>query len=86
MHFKRIPQHTVFHCWSSAIRHGQPVQKDSQLQRSTNWGVDPRPSHRQPIRGLIMAKTVYDRGMGAASRIPTRQEYVFVRGPSPWLR
>jgi len=35
MHFKRIPQHTVFHCWSSAIRHEQPVRKDSHLQRST---------------------------------------------------
>ncbi|MGA9967170.1 MAG: tetratricopeptide repeat protein [Terriglobales bacterium] len=30
-----------------------------------------------------MTKTVYHRGMGVPSRIPTRQEHVFVRGPSP---
>src|SRR5580693_2327163 len=30
-----------------------------------------------------MTKTVYHRGVGAARGFPTRQEYAFVRGPSP---
>jgi hypothetical protein len=35
MHFKRIPQHTVFIAGLSAICHRQLVRKVSQLQRST---------------------------------------------------
>ena len=43
MHFKRIPQHTVS-LLVACDRDGQLECKDSQLQRSANWRVDPRPS------------------------------------------
>ncbi len=72
MHFKRIPQHTVFiaGCLRSVIDNW--CAKSHQLQRSTAGALPRARATERPIRRFIMTKTVYHRSVGAARGVPPR--------------